>query len=84
MTVSLQLTSEAESHLNELAAAAGISVEEYLRQLVERQAAASPPHNEGRDLERVQAAVQAIRELAKGNSLGGVSIRELIEEGRRF
>ena len=32
---------------------------------------------------RKRAAVR-IRELAKGKSLGGATVRELIEEGRRF
>jgi len=32
---------------------------------------------------RKRAAIR-IRELAKGKSLGGVTVRELIEEGRRF
>ncbi len=31
----------------------------------------------------VRAAIQAIRELRKGNRLGGLRIRDLIEEGRR-
>jgi prevent-host-death family protein len=31
----------------------------------------------------VRAAIEAIRELRKGNRLGGLSIRDLIEEGRR-
>jgi len=31
----------------------------------------------------VQASIQAIRELRKGNKLGGLKIRDLIEEGRR-
>ena len=29
-------------------------------------------------------AVARIREIAKGKSLGGVTVRELIDEGRRF
>jgi hypothetical protein len=29
-------------------------------------------------------AAARIRELAKGKSLGGISIRDLIDEGRRF
>jgi prevent-host-death family protein len=32
----------------------------------------------------VQAAVKAMREFRKGRSLGGLSIRDMIEEGRRF
>ena len=31
----------------------------------------------------VRAAIDAIRELRKGNRLGGLKIRDLIEEGRR-
>ena len=33
---------------------------------------------------RRKSAAARIRELAKGKSLGGVTVRELIEEGRRF
>jgi prevent-host-death family protein len=32
----------------------------------------------------VRAAVEAMKKFRKGRSLGGVSIREMIEEGRRF
>jgi prevent-host-death family protein len=32
----------------------------------------------------VQAAVEAIKKFRKGRSLNGLSIREMIEEGRRF
>ena len=31
-----------------------------------------------------KAAVEAVRAFAKGHSLKGVSIRELIEEGRKY
>jgi len=31
----------------------------------------------------VRKAIEAIRELRKGNRLGGLKIRDLIEEGRR-
>ncbi len=31
----------------------------------------------------VREAIEAIRELRKGNRLGGLKIRDLIEEGRR-
>lgn len=34
--------------------------------------------------QRAEEAVAAIRELRKGHRLNGVSIRELIDEGRRF
>jgi prevent-host-death family protein len=32
----------------------------------------------------VQAAVEAMKKFRKGRSLGGASIREMIQEGRRF
>lgn len=32
----------------------------------------------------VRAAVEAMKQLRKGRTLGGLSIREMIEEGRRF
>ncbi len=32
----------------------------------------------------VRAAVEAMKEFRKGQTLGGLSIREMIEEGRRF
>ena len=32
----------------------------------------------------VRAAVEAMKQFRKGQSLGGLSIREMIEEGRRF
>jgi prevent-host-death family protein len=40
-----------------------------------------PPSTKERD---VRAAIQELRELRKGRTLGGITIRELIEEGRRF
>ncbi|MGN6145301.1 MAG: type II toxin-antitoxin system Phd/YefM family antitoxin [Mesorhizobium sp.] len=35
------------------------------------------------DKEAAKAAVEAIREMRKGVTLGGISVRELIDEGRR-
>ena len=32
----------------------------------------------------VRAAVEAMKEFRKGQTLGGLSVRELIEDGRRF
>jgi hypothetical protein len=40
----------------------------------------SPPP----DTDIPKQAAARIRELAKGKSLGGVTVRELIDEGRRF
>jgi prevent-host-death family protein len=38
----------------------------------------------GIDRKRVAEAIAALKELSKENTLGGISIRELIEEGRRY
>jgi prevent-host-death family protein len=40
-----------------------------------------PPPSEKPDVEE---AVRKMKEFGKGRSLGGLSIREMIEEGRRF
>jgi prevent-host-death family protein len=32
----------------------------------------------------VRAAVEAMKQFRKGQTLGGLSVREMIEEGRRF
>lgn len=36
------------------------------------------------DRDQVRTAIENLRELRKSHSLGGLSIRELIEEGRRY
>ena len=38
----------------------------------------------GTDKDKVRTAIENLRELRKSHSLGGLSIRELIEEGRRY
>ncbi len=40
-----------------------------------------PPADEKAD---VKATVEKLLEFGKGRSLGGLSIREMVEEGRRF
>ena len=39
---------------------------------------------EGQEATSRRRAAARIRELAKGKSLGGATVRELIDEGRRF
>jgi prevent-host-death family protein len=41
------------------------------------------PVGGGRSEADIQAAIEAIRELRKGNRLDGLKIRDMIEEGRR-
>jgi prevent-host-death family protein len=38
----------------------------------------------GANKRTVEETIQAIREFRRGRSLGGLNIKELIEEGRRF
>jgi prevent-host-death family protein len=40
-----------------------------------------PPESQRSD---VRAAIARMKEIRKGRTLGGISIRELIEEGRRY
>ena len=37
-----------------------------------------------RDTERIRAAIEGLKEFQRTHSLGELSIRELIEEGRRY
>ena len=37
-----------------------------------------------RSEEDIRKAIEGLKELRKGQTLGGITIRELIEEGRRF
>ena len=36
-----------------------------------------------RDTERIRAAIEGLKEFQRDHSLGGLSVRQLIEEGRR-
>ena len=37
-----------------------------------------------RDVDRVRAAIDGLKEFQRTHSLGGLSVREMIEEGRRY
>jgi prevent-host-death family protein len=37
-----------------------------------------------RDSDRIRAAIRDLKAFQKGHSLGGLSIREMIEEGRKY
>jgi prevent-host-death family protein len=41
-----------------------------------------PP--DARDRQKIREAIDALREFRKGHRLDGITIRELIEEGRRY
>ena len=37
-----------------------------------------------RDAARIRAAIDGLKEFQKTHSLGGLSVRQMIEEGRRY
>jgi hypothetical protein len=81
MTIQVQLRPEVESELARQAAAHGRALESYAASLLEKAAGLStfsPPY----DRERARAAAARIRKLREGVTLGGLKIRDLINEGR--
>ena len=78
MTLKLEIPKEVEAGLLAQAQASGLSLEAYVQQVLgERSRAVSRPAKM-----RSQVAGQRIRELRKGVTLGDITIKELIEEGR--
>jgi hypothetical protein len=83
LTITVPITPEVQAELARQAAAHGRAIEAHAATLLEEAvhlpAAANLP---AFDKKRTQAAGARIRELRKGVTLGGLSIRELIDEGR--
>lgn len=73
---------EAKTHLNELLrqVSKGETIRITLRGVPIAKLVPAD-HDERKDLKRT---IREIREIRKGASLGGLSIRELIDEGRRY
>jgi hypothetical protein len=83
MTITVEIRPEVQAELARQAAAHGRALEAYAASLLEN-AVHIPAHtNEPAfNRERARAAGERIRELRKGVTLGGLTIRELIDEGR--
>lgn len=83
MTITVDIRPEVQAELARQAAAHGRALEAYAASLLEEAvhipSDAKPP---AFDKERAQAAGARIRELRKGVTLGELTIRELIDEGR--
>ena len=78
MTMKLELTPDVQAGLLAQAQQNGLTLEAYaVKVLRERVSETSGPA-----LTRSQTAGQRIRELRKGVTLGGLSIRDMIEDGR--
>ena len=83
MTITVDVKPETQAMLAREAAAHGRAIEAYAATLLE-EAVHSPAVTPEPifDKERALAAAARIRELRKGVTLGSLSIRELIDEGR--
>jgi hypothetical protein len=84
MTIIVDVRPEVQAELARQASAHGMGVDAYAASLLE-EAVHLPGARNGPafDKARAQAAGARIRELSKGVTLGGLTIRELIDEGRR-
>jgi hypothetical protein len=83
VTITVDIKPEVQAELARQAAANGMRIDAYAASLLEE--AVHLPTTTGRpvsDKERAQAAGVRIRELRKGVTLGGLTIRELIDESR--
>jgi hypothetical protein len=86
MTVHLNWPADVVDRLSEEARQKGLSLDAYLLETVLHHKAANgtPVTDEERQRAREEAG-RSIRELRKGNILGpDLTVRDLIEEGRRF
>lgn len=82
MTIIVDIKPEVQEELARQAAEQGRAIEVYAASLLEEAVQFPPKHVAGVDKERAQAAGARIRELRQGVTLGGLTIRQLIDEGR--
>ena len=80
MTIVVEIRPEVQAEIARQAALQGRAIEAHAATLLEEAVHLSPASF---DLERAQAAGARIRELSQGLSLGGLTVRTLIDEGRR-
>ena len=84
MTITVDIRPEVQAELARQAATRGTGLKAYAEGLLEEAAHLPPDGNRTVfDKERAKAAGARIRELRKGVTLAGLTIRELIDEGRR-
>jgi len=74
---------EAKTHLPQLLARAAQGEEFTITKRGKPVARLVPPRV-AKSATDVRVAVEAMKQFRKGRTLGGLSIREMIEEGRRF
>lgn len=78
MQVTVQLAPELQAQLAAEAQARGLALDLYIVDKLEQL------YRPVRDKKAVSEAVDAIRALRKGNTLGGIPIAEFINEGRKY
>ena len=85
MTVQLNWPPEVVDRLTEEARLTGLSLDAYVLQVVSLRQSSNDAVDEPERRRQRQEAADSIRELRKGNILGpDITVRTLIEEGRRF
>lgn len=83
MTITVDIRPEIQAELARRAAVHGRAIEAEAASLLEDAVHIPAETSEPAfDKERARAAGERIRELRKGVTLGGLTIRELIDEGR--
>lgn len=83
MTITVDIRPDVQAELARQAAAHGRALEAYAASLLEEAVHLPADTNQPAfDKERARAAGARIRELRKGVTLGGLTVRELIDEGR--
>ncbi len=76
--IQIQLQPEIEAQLAAEAQARGVALDHYIEKIVR----ARPVEQIGK--RTVAEAIDSIRELRKGNTLGGLKIKDLINEGHKY
>jgi post-segregation antitoxin (ccd killing protein) len=76
----MQVTVNIPEEKAQQARARGVAVEAYVEEVLVRESHHSAP----KDLRVVGEAIDRLRELRQGNTLGGSKIKDLIDEGRKY
>lgn len=76
--IQIQLQPEVEAQLAAEAQSRGLALDRYIEKIVEERSM------EQVKLRSVAEAVDSIRDLRKGNTLGGLRIKDLIHEGHKY
>ena len=77
----MQVTINVPEELVEQARTRGVAVEAYVEKMITRQAQQLPKKY---DAKSVGEAIDRILEFRKNHTLGGIQIKDLINEGRKY